>query len=744
MGKRRVILMILDSVGIGKAKDAAIFGDTGSDTLKSALTSDSSLMPNMGKLGLFNIDDMEWAVPEKRPKGSYARLSEASMGKDTTTGHWEIAGIVSQKPMPTFPKGFPQPLIDRISEATGRGILCNMPYSGTNVIRDYGPQHLKSGDLIIYTSADSVLQVAAHEEVICIEELYEICRKIREICTGEYAVGRVIARPFIGTFPDYERTSGRHDFSLEPPKETVLDMICAQGLKVYAVGKINDIFAGCGISEFVRTSSNMDGVDKTIEYMKRDEGGLIFTNLVDFDMLYGHRNNVEGYKKALIDFDNRLPEILGAMKEDDVLMITADHGCDPSTPSTDHSRENTFWLIYGENIKEGVNLGTGETFADIGATILEYLGVYGKTDGTSFFEDLVTDGFVTKRVDHTNLNVTAGSADIEKLCAEARRYKAASVCVAPYYVKKAKELLKDDVKVCTVIGFPNGYNKTSIKCAEAEAAIEDGADEIDMVINQGMVKDGLFFSIGDEIATVKKVCKDHVLKVIIETCLLTQEETVKLCEVVSDAGADFIKTSTGFSKSGANIETVRLMRRSSPAGLGIKAAGGIKSIWDAKALLAAGADRLGTSSIIGKLIENGEEGQDKALSENMKLMDAAKEARKKAYAPYSHYTVGAALLCNDGRVFKGCNVENAAFSPGTCAERTAVIKAVSEGAYGFKAIAIAGGRLGEEIGTTAPCGVCRQVLSEFCGPEMDIIMQYGDGIRVVKLGQLLPENFKLF
>ena len=264
-----------------------------------------------------------------------------------------------------------------------------------------------------------------------------------------------------------------------------------------------------------------------------------------------------------------------------------------------------------------------------------------------------------------------------------------------------------------------------------------------MVINQGMVKDGLFFSIGDEIAAVKKVCQDHVLKVIIETCMLSKDDIVRLCDVAADAGADFVKTSTGFAKSGATIEAVKLMRKSSPARLGIKASGGIKNIWDAKAFLAAGADRIGTSRIIGKLIENGEEGQDKVLSENMKLMEAAKEARLKAYAPYSRYTVGAALLCNDGRVFKGCNVENAAFSPGCCAERTAVIKAISEGAYGFKAIAIAGGRLGEDTGTTAPCGVCRQVLSEFCGPDMDIIMQYGGGIKVVKLGQLLPENFRL-
>ena len=387
---KRVILIVLDSVGIGEAPDAKLFKDEGSNTMKSALEGDSKLLPNMGKMGLFNIAGMDWAANEEKPTGAFARMQERSMGKDTTIGHWEIGGIVSPNALPTFPEGFDEELINQLEKQTGRKILCNKPYSGTKVIADYGREHEETGALIVYTSADSVLQIAAHEEVVSVKELYEICEKARKICTGKWGVGRIIARPFVGKYPDYVRTANRHDYSLEPSKETMLDYILKGGLKVKAVGKINDIFAGVGIGEYVRTASNNEGVDKTLEYMKEEFSGLIFTNLVDFDMVYGHRNDVPGYKKALIEFDSRLPQIINAMREDDILMITADHGCDPATESTDHSREYTPLLVFGKNINCGCDLGTRDTFADIGATIIDYLGVKGELDGKSMLDKVAS------------------------------------------------------------------------------------------------------------------------------------------------------------------------------------------------------------------------------------------------------------------------------------------------------------------------------------------------------------------
>ena len=295
--------------------------------------------------------------------------------------------MISPKPLPTFPEGFPRELLDEFEKETGRKVICNKPYSGTEVIKDYGREHVETGALIVYTSADSVFQIAAHEDVVPIEELYRYCEIARRLCTGRYGVGRVIARPFEGEWP-YKRTSRRHDYSLVPPKETMLDAICAAGQKVLAVGKINDIFAGQGISGMVRTAGNAEGIDRTIEYLGQDFEGLCFINLVDYDMLYGHRNDVDGYAKALTYFDERLPEILAAMREDDLLMITADHGCDPITPSTDHSREYTPLVIAGARVKAGVNLGTRSSFADTAATILDYLGVKGEIAGESFLKEI--------------------------------------------------------------------------------------------------------------------------------------------------------------------------------------------------------------------------------------------------------------------------------------------------------------------------------------------------------------------
>lgn len=385
----RVFLIVLDSVGIGELPDADKYGDVGSNTLKACFDSGKLDIPNMQKLGMFNIDGNDYGGKCDNPTGSYARMTEMSRGKDTTIGHWEIAGIISEKPLPTYPDGFPKELIDEFEKKTGRKVLCNKPYSGTQVLLDYGREHEETGALIVYTSADSVWQIAAHEEVVPVEKLYEYCQIARDMLNGEHNVGRVIARPFVGKYPDYTRTSNRHDFSLEPPKDTFLDEIKKSGLSTIAVGKINDIFAGKGISEFVRTKNNSDGMAKSMEYLKKDFKGICFINLVDFDMVYGHRNNVEGYTQALNTVDKELGEFLAGMRENDVLMITADHGCDPSTPSTDHSREYTPLIVTGKNIKENVNLGTRKTFADIGKTVCELLGVSSNIAGESFAKEIL-------------------------------------------------------------------------------------------------------------------------------------------------------------------------------------------------------------------------------------------------------------------------------------------------------------------------------------------------------------------
>jgi phosphopentomutase len=388
---KRIFLIVLDSFGIGNAPDAAEYGDAGSDTLAAVSQSRYFHIPNMSRLGLFNIDGVRCRPAVQAPQGAFARLIEHSKGKDTTIGHWEIAGIDSPRPLPTYPNGFPQKILDEFSRQTGRGVLCNKPYSGTDVIRDYGQEHLKTGALIVYTSADSVFQVAAHEEVVPPEELYRYCRNAREILKGNDAVGRVIARPFTGQYPNFTRTAGRHDFSLEPPVDTMLDQLLAARKDVIAVGKIYDIFAGRGISESLRTSGNTQGIETTIQLTQRNFDGLCFTNLVDFDMLYGHRNDVDGYAKALTQFDKKLPEILSGLRKDDLVMITADHGCDPATPSTDHSRECTPWVIAGPNVKSGVNLGTLPTFGDIAATILDYFSITPQVYGTSHLQNLLRE-----------------------------------------------------------------------------------------------------------------------------------------------------------------------------------------------------------------------------------------------------------------------------------------------------------------------------------------------------------------
>lgn len=388
---KRIFIIVLDSFGIGELPDASNYGDEGSNTLYSVSTSNYFNMPNMRNLGLFHIDGVRNKFMQEATagfQGSIARMVEKSKGKDTTTGHWEIAGIISSSPFPTYPKGFPEEIIKAFEEQTGRRVLCNKPYSGTKVIEDYGREHVEGGALIVYTSADSVFQIAAHEELVPVEELYRYCEIARKLLTGEHGVGRVIARPFIGSYPDYTRTSNRHDFSIEPSL-TMLDQLQAAGFDVLGVGKIYDIFAGKGITDTVRTHDNAEGIRKLLERMKMDFEGLCFVNLVDFDMIYGHRNDVDGYAKALSYFDEQLPEILAGLRQDDILIITADHGCDPLTPSTDHSREYVPMVAYGHKVRKGVNLGTRQSFADIAATVLEYFDVQCKVAGESFLKEIL-------------------------------------------------------------------------------------------------------------------------------------------------------------------------------------------------------------------------------------------------------------------------------------------------------------------------------------------------------------------
>lgn len=386
MGKR-VFLIVLDSAGAGEAPDAARFDDVGCDTLGTCVRSGKLHVPNMSRLGFYSLDGISYGKEVPDVMGCYGKLTEKSAGKDTTVGHWEIAGVVSETPMPTYPNGFPKEIIAEFERLTGRGVLCNLPYSGSEVIKDYGEEHLKTGKLIVYTSADSVFQIAAHEEKVPVEELYRYCKIARVLLQGEHGVGRVIARPFTGEHP-FTRTVNRHDFSLEPSGETVLDAIKSAGQKVLGVGKIYDIFAGRGITDTWPNKGNDVNMERTLACMDQDFEGLCFVNLVDFDMLYGHRNDIAGYTNALNRFDEQLGTVLEKMREDDLLIITADHGCDPGFKGTDHSREYVPCLCYGKTLKKGVNLGIRSSFADIAQTVSEYLEVPYEGAGESFLREI--------------------------------------------------------------------------------------------------------------------------------------------------------------------------------------------------------------------------------------------------------------------------------------------------------------------------------------------------------------------
>ncbi|BER91975.1 phosphopentomutase [Thermatribacter velox] len=387
----RIFIALLDGVGVGELPDASQYGDQGSHTLRNTSQAVGGLrLPNLEALGLGCIDSIEGVAPVPNPKGYYGKMRERSAGKDTLTGHWEIAGIILDKPFPVYPRGFPPEVVQRIEEAIGRPILGNKPASGTAIIEELGAEHLRTGYPIVYTSADSVLQIAAHEEIIPPPQLYEMCRKVREIMTGEHAVARVIARPFVGSPGKFVRTPRRKDFSLPPPSQTVLDALVASGKEVIGVGKIGEIFAFRGLSDSIKTADNADTFRVFLKLQKSGRGDLIWANFNDFDTLYGHRNNPQGFAQALQDWDATLTDFLASMREEDLLIITSDHGCDPTTPSTDHSREYALLLVYSPSNQRGRSLGVRDTFCDVAHSIAEFLGVKWHGPGTSFASEILS------------------------------------------------------------------------------------------------------------------------------------------------------------------------------------------------------------------------------------------------------------------------------------------------------------------------------------------------------------------
>ena len=606
---KRVFLVVLDSFGIGGAPDEQAFSDEGSNTLAAVLSDSNEPFPGLTRMGLMDIDGLDderikaWKAAQTdipRPIGSYGRLRELSAGKDSTIGHWELAGVYSSTPLPTYPDGFPEYILEKIKQVSGRGVLCNKPYSGTQVIADYGKQHLETGDLIVYTSADSVLQIAAHEQVVPLEELYDICGKCREFMAGEDGVGRVIARPFVGSSEEgFTRTPNRKDFSLPAPASTMTDILKDQGLDVISIGKIKDLFAYRGLTETHATEDNTDGIHRLVDMLDVDFNGLCFVNLVDFDMKYGHRNDIPGYAKAMHEFDDALEKIIPLLGPDDLLMITADHGCDPSTPSTDHSRECVPLLIYGAGYDVPHNMGEIAGFGVVSSIVYSALLSRTFPSNVQRIPHELDSNNIYSYVDMTNLKTTATTKDIYALVDDAIEKGAASVCVQPCYVRDAAQRADGRLNICTVIGFPNGYSTTAVKKFEAEDAISNGATEIDMVINVNFIKSRRFDEAALEIGIIAEAvhAKGAILKVIIETCLLTDTEKKMLCNIVTVQGADFIKTSTGFGSAGATVEDVKLMRHFSGATVEVKAAGGIRDEQTAKAMIEAGATRIGASGI---------------------------------------------------------------------------------------------------------------------------------------------------
>lgn len=606
---KRVFLVILDSFGLGGAPDEAAFGDEGSNTLAAVLSDSNRPFNALSKMGLFDIDGLtdpriiKWKTAQEnrpRPIGYYGRLRELSDGKDSTIGHWEIAGVYSDTALPTYPDGFPDRIVQKIREISGRDVVCNKPYSGTEVIRDYGKEHMEKGNLILYTSADSVLQIAAHEKIVPLEELYDICQKCREFMSGEDAVGRVIARPFVGTPEEgFTRTPNRKDYSLPAPASTMLDILKKEGLDVISIGKIKDLFAYRGLTETIATSGNTDGIRRLSDMLDCDFNGLCFVNLVDFDSKYGHRNDIPGYACAMHEFDDELEKMIPLLGKDDLLIITADHGCDPSTVSTDHSRECVPLLIYGDGYDVPRNMGEIAGFGIVSSIVYTALLARNYEAPVPHLKHDTTSDNVFSYVDMTNLKTTAVTSDIYKLVDNAIEKGAASVCVQPCFVKDAAERASGRLNICTVIGFPNGYSTTAVKKYEALDAIDNGASEIDMVININYIKSRRFDEAAKEIGIIADAVhsKSAILKVIIETCLLTDTEKKMLCNIVTVQGADFIKTSTGFSESGATEDDVRLMRHYCGSTVEVKAAGGIRTKEAARGMIEAGASRIGASNL---------------------------------------------------------------------------------------------------------------------------------------------------
>lgn len=386
---KRAILIVLDSVGIGEMPDAHLYGDVGSNTLGNIAKAVKGMdIPNLEAMGLANIEPLEGVKPQETPMGAYGKSAELSIGKDTVTGHWEMAGVILEKPLNTYPEGFSKEIMDAFEAKIGRRTIGNEVASGTEIIQRLGDEHVKTGYPIIYTSADSVFQIAAHEDVIPLEELYRYCEIAREMLVGDWQVGRVIARPFVGASGDYTRTSNRKDYSLDPFNKTILEYVKEDGQNVMCVGKIEDVFNKIGVTHAVHTKSNLEGVEETLNYMNEDLPGLIWTNLVDFDMKFGHRNDYVGYYNAIREFDEKLPSIIRNMKEEDLLILTADHGCDPTTESTDHSREYIPILVYGKSVRPGASLGVRKTFSDIGKTVLDYLDIENELYGESFLGEI--------------------------------------------------------------------------------------------------------------------------------------------------------------------------------------------------------------------------------------------------------------------------------------------------------------------------------------------------------------------
>ena len=460
---KRVFLIVLDSFGIGGAPDAAAFGDEGSNTLAAVLSDSDRPFPNLAKMGLLSIDGeddprikdyLKAAGPLPCPIGSYARVRELSQGKDSTIGHWEISGVYSSSALPTYPEGFPEEILNKIREVSGREVLCNKPYSGTQVIADYGEEHMKTGALIVYTSADSVLQIAAHEQVVPLTELYDICKKCREFMTGEHSVGRIIARPFTGNAEEgFTRTPNRKDFTLEAPSSTMLDILKDNGLDVISIGKIKDLFAYRGLTETHATSDNTDGIHRLLDMLDCDFHGLCMVNLVDFDMKYGHRNDIQGYAAAMHEFDAALEQMIPLLGKDDLLIITADHGCDPSTPSTDHSRECVPLLIYGEGYDVPRNLGEISGFGIVASVVYTALLSRVFPSPVKRLPHEPDKDNIFSYVDMTNLKTTATTNDIYALVDDAIEKGAASVCVQPCFVNDAARRADGRLNICTVIGF---------------------------------------------------------------------------------------------------------------------------------------------------------------------------------------------------------------------------------------------------------------------------------------------------